>query len=95
MITCDWSSDVCSSDLEAGKPNLRPHHLRHTCATLLIARGWHAKDIQEWLGHSSYQVTMDVYGHFFPERLHDIADDLDALRHEHHEAAPVRAVENA
>ena len=74
-------------------PNLRPHHLRHTCATLLIARGKHPKDIQEWLGHSSYVVTMDVYGHFFPERLDDIADDLEAMRVAHlNRATPTRPV---
>jgi integrase len=64
----------------AGIAPLTPHHLRHTAASLLIARGAHAKDIQEWLGHSSYQVTMDVYGHLFPERQHELARGLDEIR---------------
>jgi integrase len=64
----------------AGLAPLTPHHLRHTCASLLIARGAHAKDIQEWLGHSSYQVTMDVYGHLFPERQGELARGLDEAR---------------
>lgn len=66
--------------LLVGPPALRPHHLRHTCASLLIDRGAHAKDVQEWLGHSSYQVTMDVYSHLFPERQHDLAASLEDLR---------------
>jgi integrase len=66
--------------LKAGLTPLTPHHLRHTCAALLIARGAHAKDIQEWLGHSSYQVTMDVYGHLFPERQGELARGLDESR---------------
>jgi integrase len=65
---------------KAGLSPLTPHHLRHTCAALLIAEGAHAKDIQEWLGHSSYQVTMDVYGHLFPERQGELAASLDAKR---------------
>lgn len=51
---------------------LKIHELRHTCAALLIARGAHAKAIQEHLGHSSITVTMDLYGHLFP-------DDKDRL----------------
>jgi integrase len=66
--------------IKAGLSPLTPHHLRHTCAALLIAEGAHAKDIQEWLGHSSYQVTMDVYGHLFPERQGELAASLDATR---------------
>jgi integrase len=71
-----------SAGLLAGPPRLRPHHLRHTCASLLIDRGAHAKDIQEWLGHSSFQVTMDVYGHRFPERQDALAKALDDYRRE-------------
>lgn len=66
--------------IAAGLPRLTPHHLRHTCAALLIAQGAHAKDIQEWLGHSSYRVTMDVYGHLFPERQGELAKGLDEAR---------------
>ena len=42
------------------------YDLRHTCASLLIQLGAHPKLIQEWLGHKSITVTMDVYGHLFP-----------------------------
>lgn len=44
---------------------------------LLIDRGGHAKEIQEWLGYSSFQVTMDVYAHLFPERQTQLADRLE------------------
>jgi site-specific recombinase XerD len=36
----------------AGLPAIRVHHLRHTCATLLLSRGVHPKIVQELLGHS-------------------------------------------
>jgi integrase len=43
--------------------SLRIHDLRHTCASLLIDAGVHAKAISDQLGHSSINVTMDIYGH--------------------------------
>ncbi len=45
---------------------VRFHDLRHSFASLLIEQGAHPKYIQEQMGHSSIQVTMDVYGHLFP-----------------------------
>jgi integrase len=47
----------------SGVPGIRPHDLRHTFASLLIDQGEHPKYIQTQLGHSSINVTMDVYGH--------------------------------
>lgn len=62
----------------AGLPDrLRMHDLRHTCASLLIQLGAHPKVIQEWLGHQSITVTMDVYGHLFPSLSQALAERLD------------------
>jgi integrase len=44
-------------------PNIRFHDLRHTCATLLLCRGVHAKLVQELLGHATISVTLDTYSH--------------------------------
>lgn len=48
--------------------------LRHTCASLLIAAGVHAKAIQVQLGHSNVAMTMNVYGHIFDDALDAVAD---------------------
>ena len=45
---------------------------------MLIAQGAHPKAIQAHLGHSSIQVTMDRYGHLFPDALEQLTDRLDA-----------------
>jgi integrase len=58
--------------------SVRIHDLRHTCASMLIARGAHAKAIQQHLGHSSITVTFDVYGHLLPDEQDRIAAALDA-----------------
>ncbi len=57
---------------------LRIHDLRHTCAALLIAQGAHPKQIQMHLGHSSITVTMDRYGHIFPDHMETLAQGLEA-----------------
>lgn len=40
-----------------------PHGLRHTFATKAIAKGMRPKTLQKILGHSSLQMTMDLYCH--------------------------------
>jgi integrase len=44
-------------------PAIRFHDLRHTAATLLLARGVHPKIVQERLGHSQISLTLDTYSH--------------------------------
>jgi integrase len=62
----------------AGLPwAVRVHDLRHTCAALMVSEGANPKHIQRHLGHSSITVTMDTYGHLFPEDLRYIANRLD------------------
>jgi integrase len=53
------------------------HALRHTCASLLLHRGKSFKVIQEILGHSGISVTMDTYGHLFPDAQDDAASAMD------------------
>ena len=74
-----YKRQFCPALVRAGLPaQIRFHDLRHTCASLLIAQGAHPKAIQAHLGHSSIQVTMDRYGHLFPDALEHLADRLDA-----------------
>ena len=46
-----------------GLPRLRLHDLRHTCATLLLESGAPIDAVKRYMGHSSIQVTSDIYGH--------------------------------
>ena len=43
--------------------HIRFHDLRHSCASLLLAKGIPIKAIQEWLGHSTYSTTANLYTH--------------------------------
>jgi integrase len=61
-------------------PRLRFHDLRHTCASLLIAQGASVKAVQAQLGHASATVTLDRYGHLFPDELEHLSERLDRAR---------------
>jgi integrase len=51
------------------------HRLRHAAASLFIARlGWTPKRLQTVMGHSSIQMTFDLYGHLFENVEADRAD---------------------
>lgn len=52
---------------EAGTPKYGFHSLRHAAVSLLIEQGLDAFILKGIIGHSSVKMTMDVYGHLFPE----------------------------
>ncbi len=57
----------------------RFHDLRHTYAALMVAAGAHPKYLQAQMGHSSIRVTLDLYGHLFPDANRGVLDALDAI----------------
>jgi integrase len=50
----------------AGFKGLRFHDLRHAHASILLLAGVHPKVVQERLGHSTYNITMNLYSHVMP-----------------------------
>ena len=46
-----------------GLRHIRFHDLRHSCASLLLANDVPMKQIQEWLGHSDFTTTANIYAH--------------------------------
>lgn len=63
-----------------GVPGLRIHDLRHTAASLAIASGAEVKVVQQMLGHTSATMTLDLYGHLYPDRLNEVSDAMEAAR---------------
>lgn len=60
----------------------RFHDLRHTHAAWLIEQGVHPKKIQSRLGHSSISITLNVYGHLFPDAEDELVAALEVSRSE-------------
>lgn len=61
-----------------GLPQMRFHDLRHSTASILYDKGWDLKDSQAWLGHSSVDVTGDIYTHISEERKMRMAGALNS-----------------
>ena len=46
---------------KADLPNMSPHDLRHTCASLLLQNGADIKSVQDILGHADARTTLNFY----------------------------------
>lgn len=62
----------------AGLPRNRFHLLRHSNASLRIEAGQNIKYLSVQLGHSSIQITMDIYGHLLKPSYSEEAEKLRA-----------------
>ena len=56
-----------------GRPDARPHDLRHTAATVAIASGADIKSVQDLLGHTTASFTLNVYAHTSEQMMKDTA----------------------
>jgi integrase len=63
---------------KAGVRSVRFHSLRHFYASALIAQGENIKYISSQLGHASVQITVDRYGHLFPDARRVAAGRFEA-----------------
>lgn len=61
------------------KLNITPHQLRHAYATILYEAGIDEKDAQELMGHTTIQLTRDIYTHISKKRRKITADRLNSF----------------
>lgn len=85
---------ACSNFLpclaHAGLRRFRFHDLRHTFGSLLIQNGASLAYVKEQMGHSSIQVTVDIYGHLIPGANVSWVDSLDARTSPQQSATPAQ-----
>ncbi|MCL2659447.1 MAG: site-specific integrase [Acidobacteriaceae bacterium] len=62
---------------KSGLRKFRLHDLRHTFGSRLIQKGSPLTYVKEQMGHSSIQVTVDIYGHLVPGADIAYVDRLD------------------
>jgi integrase len=60
-----------------GIDQVRLHDLRHTRASLAISAGANVKVVQRLLGHKTAVLTLERYGHLFPDDLDAVATAFD------------------
>lgn len=70
------------AEKHGGKPDLLApitlHECRHTFASMLIHAGVNPKAIQEFMGHSTIEMTFDRYGHLMPGSRDQARERVDA-----------------
>jgi integrase len=64
---------------KAGLPHKRFHDLRHSAAVLYLEQGHSLKAVSSLLGHSSVQITGDVYAHYTSGMEDAMVASMDAL----------------
>ncbi|MBQ9851754.1 MAG: site-specific integrase [Ruminiclostridium sp.] len=68
-----WFKRIAAS---IGRPEARPHDLRHTAATVAIASGADIKSVQDLLGHATASFTLNVYAHTSEQMMKDTASRM-------------------
>ena len=61
-----------------GRPDARPHDLRHSCATIALAAGADVKSVQSLLGHATASFTLNVYAHTTEKMMQDTANRMQS-----------------
>ena len=61
----------------AGLLAIRFHDMRHTAASILLARDVHVKLVSEMLGHSTIVLTLDTYSHIIEGMDGGVTDAID------------------
>lgn len=63
-----------------GFPNVTPHDLRHTAASLAVSAGGNVLALARMLGHEDPSLTLRTYADLFDSDLDALADVLDQHR---------------
>lgn len=87
-ITRAWAMLVARAGLKV----IRLHDARHTHASLMLKQGIHPKVVQERLGHTSIQITLDTYSHVVPGLQQAAAERFDKLLNRKLENEPVESI---
>lgn len=61
----------------AGVKKIRVHDLRHSHVAYLIHKGIEPLLIKERVGHKDIRITLNTYGHLYPNQQRKVADMLD------------------
>jgi integrase len=75
-----WSAVKRSRQEDETFPDVTPHDLRHTAASIAISAGANPKAVQRMLGHASAAMTLDTYADLFEDDLDAVSERMDKVR---------------
>jgi integrase len=79
VVSRSYQEDFQRSATRAGlPPGFIPHSLRHLYASTALAEGIPITAVSRWLGHTSIEVTHQIYGHLVPSSFDRTRTALDA-----------------
>ena len=77
LINPDYVTDHFQVILKHnGMRRITFHQLRHSCASMLVRAGVPMKQVQEWLGHSDFSTTANIYSHLEYDAKKDTANTM-------------------
>lgn len=65
---------------KAGVKKIRVHALRHSHCAYLIHQGVPPLVIKDRLGHKDIKITLNTYGHLYPNQQREVADMLNSKK---------------
>jgi len=89
-VTHAWSKLI----KRLGLKQIRLHDARHTHASLMLKQGAHPKIVQERLGHSGIQITLDTYSHVAPGLQEAAAQRFDDVLSTKYNSQTQEAINN-
>lgn len=75
-----WSAVQRARQADDTFPDLTPHDLRHTAASIAISSGANPKAVQRMLGHASAAMTLDTYADLFEDDLDSVSNRMNKVR---------------
>jgi integrase len=75
-----------------GDESIHAHLLRHACASILIDASANPREVQEYLGHSNVQTTLNLYAHLFDRAGTNLAEKMEALRGDYRQRVAALAI---
>ena len=80
LITPDYTSRKFKKLLrQYDMPMIKFHNLRHSTASILVAKGFDIKSIQMWLRHADVRTTLSIYAHVSENQKQTIANDIQNM----------------
>ena len=67
----------CREKCKTGVRSIRVHDLRHSHIAYLINQGIEPLLIKERVGHKDIGITLNTYGHLYPNKARSVVDMLD------------------